>query len=179
MIMNRTMESLLDRRSVRSFRSEQISEEELSDILVAARFAPSSRGSQLRHMTVIQNKKLLADIADATVKIRQSDPAFKPEPDYSPFHHAPTVIVFSAPKDSKWAHEDTAAAIMNTMLAAHSFNIGTCWIGSASGLFDPGIASRLGLPENYVPISALAVGYAAEKAAEPADRREGDINYIR
>ena len=39
MILNHTIEALTERRSIRSFRTEQISEEELADILYACCFA--------------------------------------------------------------------------------------------------------------------------------------------
>lgn len=68
MILNHTIEALLDRRSVRAYRPEQISEEELTDILQAAKFAPSTKGLQKRHFTVIQNKKLIAEIVETAKK---------------------------------------------------------------------------------------------------------------
>ena len=68
MILNHTIEALLDRRSIRAFRSEQISEEELTDILYTAKFAPSAMGLQARHFTVIQNKQLISDIVSSAVR---------------------------------------------------------------------------------------------------------------
>ena len=65
MILNHTVEALMERRSIRSYRSEQISEEELTDVLKAGKYAPSAMGRQARHFTVIQNKGLLSDICAA------------------------------------------------------------------------------------------------------------------
>ena len=62
MILNHTVEALMERRSIRSYRSEQISEEELTDVLKAGKYAPSAMGRQARHFTVIQNKGLLSDV---------------------------------------------------------------------------------------------------------------------
>ena len=53
MILNHTVEALMERRSIRSYRSEQISEEELTDVLKAGKYAPSAMGRQARHFTVI------------------------------------------------------------------------------------------------------------------------------
>lgn len=178
MISNHIMDALLERRSVRSYRSEQISEEELSDILLAAKFAPSAMGQQARHMTVIQDKKLLDEIVAATEKIFEQTGG-KFVPGHTPFYNAPTVIVFSAPKEAKFGHEDAACAIMNLMTAAYAYGLGTCYIGSAVGLGSPEIMEQLGLPENYVPLGCVTVGYAKENPAAPAPRREDDINYIR
>lgn len=173
MILNHTIEALMERRSVRAYRPEQISEEELSDILVAAKFAPSANGKQARHMTVIQNKKMLADIIAATKTIHaQADPGS------SPFYDAPTVVVFSAPADDPYGHEDAAFAAMNLMLAAYAYGLGTCYIVSAAGINDPQIKARLGLPESYEPVGCVTVGYPSQCPDKPAPRREDDVNYI-
>ena len=178
MILNHTIEALMERRSVREYRAEQISDEELSDILVAAKFAPSSYGNQERHMTVIQNKKFLEEIVKATE--RENERTGKQfAPGHRPFYNAPTVIVFSAPENSEYAHEDVAFAGLNLMTAAFVYGLGTCYIGSlASGLRAPEIMRQLDLPEGYVPIGCVAVGYASEHPPEAKPRREDDVNYI-
>ena len=116
MILNHTIEALLDRRSIRAFRSEQISEEELTDILYTAKFAPSTMGLQARHFTVIQNKQLISDIVSSAVR---NGATFVQG--HTPFYNAPTVIVLSAPQSAKYGRDDAAFASMNVMLAAHDW----------------------------------------------------------
>ncbi len=175
MILNHTIEALLERRTIRAYRPEQISEEELADILHTARYAPSSMGLQARHFTVIQDKKLISDIVDTTVKNGGQFVS-----GHVPFYNAPTVIVVSAPESSKYNREDAACAVMSLMLAAHAYNLGTCYICSVlSGLRDTEIMKRLKLPANYVPLGCIALGYPSEHAPAPKERREGDINYVR
>lgn len=168
MILNHTVEALMERRSVRSYRSEQVSEEELADILKAGQYAPSCMGRQARHFTVIQNKALLADIRAAM-----------PGAANDPFYSAPTVIVLSAPSDAHFGAEDTACALMNLMLAAHSYGLGTCFIVCArDALRTPEILARLKLPEGYVPYSCTTLGYPKEHSHSPAPRRTDDVSYI-
>ncbi len=175
MILNHAIEALLDRRSVRTYRSEQISEEELTDILKTAKFAPSAMGLQARHFTVIQNKQLIADIVDTAVKCGAQF-----SPGHTPFYNAPTVIVLSAPQSAKYGREDSACAIMNLMLSAHSYGLGTCYICSVlDGLRDKDIIKRLKLPEDYIPFGCISVGYPSEHAPAPKERRTDDISYIR
>ena len=177
MITNHTIDALLERRSVRAYRSEQISDEELSDVLLTARYAPSSMDQQARHMTVIQNKKLLNDVLAATQKIfEQTGGGFAPG--HTPFYNAPTVIVFSAPKSARFGHEDVACAIMNLMTAAHAYGLATCYIGSAVGFGAPEIMEQLHLPQGYIPLGCVTVGYPLEMPPAAAPRRENDINYI-
>lgn len=175
MILNHTIEALLDRRSIRAYRSEQISEEELTDILQTARFAPSAMGLQARHFTVIQNKQLIADIVTAATKN-----GAKYAPGHIPFYNAPTIIVISAPQSAKYGREDAACAIMSLMLAAHAYNLGSCYICSVlDGLRDEEIMKRLKVPDDYIPLGCIAVGYPSEHAPAPKERRTDDTNYIR
>ncbi len=175
MILNHTIEALLDRRSIRAYRPEQISEEELTDMLQTARYAPSAMGSQARHFTVIQNKKLIADIVTATEK---NGGTFSSG--HIPFYNAPTVIVLSAPESAGFGRENVACAIMSLMLAAHAYGLGTCYICSVlCGLRDEEIMKRLKLPEGHIPLGCISVGYPLEHAPAPKERRTDDTNYIR
>ena len=169
MILNHTVEALMERRSIRSYRSEQISEEELTDVLKAGKYAPSAMGRQARHFTVIQNKGLLSDICAAMQGTIED-----------PFYGAPTVIVLSAPADARFAPEDTSCAIMNLMLAAHSYGLGTCFIGCVRDILrEPAFQSRLKLPEGYSPYSCITLGYPKEHAEPPVPRRTDDVSYVR
>jgi hypothetical protein len=56
-----TLKALAERRSVRTFKPEQLKEEELQKILEAARFATSARNEQLWHFSVVQNQALLGN----------------------------------------------------------------------------------------------------------------------
>jgi len=175
LILNHTIEALLDRRSIRAYRPEQISEEELTDILETARFSPSAMGLQARHFTVIQNKQLIADIVTATIR---NGGEFLPG--HIPFYNAPTVIILSAPQSAKYGREDAACAIMGLMLAAHAYSLGSCYICSVlAGLRDEDMMQKLKLPQNYVPFGCISVGYPSEHAAEPKERRTDDTSYIR
>jgi len=173
--LNHTMEALLSRRTIRAYRPEQISEEELAEILHAAKYAPSSHGLQARHFTVVQNKQLMNDMLSAALKN-----GAKFTPTHVPFYDAPTVIILSAPQESLYGREDCACAIMNIMLSAHEYGVGTCYICSAlAGLRDEEIMKRLKLPDHYLPYGCVTVGYPDENAPDPKERRTDDINFIR
>ena len=60
---NPEVETLLEeRRSVRTFRPEQISEEELQSIVKVITDVPTHHNTQLVHFTVVQDKALLDNI---------------------------------------------------------------------------------------------------------------------
>ncbi len=58
MISNETLKIIKQRRSIRSFKDEQVKEEELQAIIEAGQYAPNA-GNEAWHFTVIQNKELL------------------------------------------------------------------------------------------------------------------------
>ncbi|WP_088369495.1 nitroreductase family protein [endosymbiont 'TC1' of Trimyema compressum] len=55
---------MLERRSIRSYRTEQIKEADLKLILKAGQYAATGRGKQPWHFTVVQNDILIDDIAE-------------------------------------------------------------------------------------------------------------------
>lgn len=76
---------------------------------------------------------------------------------------------------------DGSAAIQTMLLAAQSLGLSTCWINQLRPLTDdPAIRpllTQLGVPEDYIVIGSIALGYAAKETA-PAPRKEGIINII-
>ena len=51
--MNQTIEDLKSRRSIRKFKDEQISDEDLKTILETGTYAPTGRGAQKQKIVVI------------------------------------------------------------------------------------------------------------------------------
>ena len=175
MILNHTVDSLLERRAIRAYRPEQISEEELTDILNVTKYAPSSLGMQERHFTIIQSKELIREILDSCEKHGCTY-----SPGHIPFYDAPTVVVISAPENGNCNREDVACATTYLMLAAHSYGIGTCYIYSTlPGLRDPEIMKKLQIPEGYCPYASISMGYPKDHAPAPKERRRDDVTYLR
>lgn len=58
MITSETLKIIKQRRSIRSYKDEQIKDEELQAVLEAGLYAPNA-GGQAWHFTVVQNKGLL------------------------------------------------------------------------------------------------------------------------
>ena len=65
MLTNDTIDLLLSRRSVRAYKPDSISEEEMNSLLTAARYAPSAMGKQERFFSVVTDPKLLEEIGQA------------------------------------------------------------------------------------------------------------------
>ena len=106
--MDSVFDCIHQRRSVRAYRPEQISEDELQAILEAGRAAPSGGNSRTAHLLVIQNAEVLqklralveAEFAQMEAdehtyqSIRNSIAASK-KGGYEFFFRAPTLVVVS------------------------------------------------------------------------------------
>src|SRR5271157_3642813 len=125
--MNKVLQTIAGRRSVRQYRSEQIKEDELLSILEAGIQAPSAHNEQSCYFTVIRNRELIdAFNRGSKVEMRYADidcleKAGKND-DLHIFHHAPTVIIVSGKTDAVSPFADVCAAIGNMMIAAESLN---------------------------------------------------------
>lgn len=173
--MKEAYELLMQRRTIRAFRSDAIPQETMEKILLAAKYAPSAIGLQNRFFTVVQNRALMDRIVDAAGK---NGGTFRPG--HIPFYNAPAVVVVSAPEDFRFGREDAACAIENILLSAAALGLGSCYICSVlPGLRSPEIMRELQLPAGYVPCGCVSLGFPAQAAPEPKPRRTDDIAWVR
>ena len=131
---NATVDTILERRSVRSYAPQQITPDELETILEAGRSAPSGMNQQSAIAVAVQSKAELAQLVELAKAAAHQD--------HNPFYDAPTVILVFAKMTNLAPMEDGCTAIENMLLAAKSLGIGTCWIYAVNALFasDAGVA---------------------------------------
>jgi nitroreductase len=186
--MNETLDIIKRRRSVRAFKPEQIADAEIAAIIEAGTYAPSARGDQSWHFTVIQNGELVRELSEGVKRIYATlDNPFlqslgKNEK-YNLFFYAPTVIIISGNKEALLPEVDCAICVENMLLAAESLNIGSCWISGVDRLasIDDGdpIFKKLNIPDGYKPHFSVAFGYKKGEATKAAPRKENVVNYVR
>ncbi len=185
--MNETLKVIKRRRSVRAYRSEQIADPELEAILEAAIWAPSAMNQQKWHFTIIQNKDMLQKITDVAREIMKSGPERMAQraasPDFSPFFHAPTVVVITGDSTGRFVQIDCSLAAQNIVLAAESLNIGSCIMTSPELIFksEKGkeLLVELGVPEGYAHVCTVALGYRDGDRPPAKPRKNKVISYIR
>lgn len=172
--MNEVLSAIHARRSTRAFTDQQVSREDLDTILEAGLWAPTGNGKQLWHFTAIHNADKCQALAHAIAEADNRGPSYN-------FYGAPCHIIVSYKRDEMHAFLDGSAAIQTMLLAAQSLGLSTCWINQLRPLTDdPAIRpllTQLGVPEDYIVIGSIALGYAAKQTA-PAPRKEGIINII-
>lgn len=172
MISNSILENIKNRRSCRSYKAEQITDDELQAVLEAGTFAPTSHGQQDPTIVAVQQPKLKEELTRLNARIMDSEG--------DPFYAAPTLVFVFASKDNKNAIQDGSCVMQNMMLAAESIGLATCWINREIEMFQTpegeALLKELGLPTNTMGIAAISLGYK-DKEGKPAKPRRDD--YIR
>jgi nitroreductase len=89
--MNEVLNNILTRKSVRSFKDEQISIEDLEIILKAGIYAPSGMNKQSWQFTVIQNKEKIQALSKVIREALGRDESYN-------MYNPPTIIMLSNDK---------------------------------------------------------------------------------
>lgn len=182
---NEVIKAIMNRRSTRKYKEEQISEEELQTILEAGIQAPSAINSQSWHFTVIQDRNTINLMSDKSKEVmRQSDNeniVNIGENAVNIFYNAPTVIILSGKEEVSSSLVDCSAAIENMLIASESIGLGTVWIGLVKFFFTlEDEIKKLELPNGYKPFYAVSIGYKSnDRVLGPSKRDKDVINYIR
>lgn len=171
---NEVLKALHERRSVRKYKQEQITDEELLTVLEAGTYAPTGMGYQDPWIVAVQNPEIIAQLVRMNAEVMGVT--------NNPYYDAPTIVLVFGSNPDEWrnAVQDGSLVLGNMMLAAHSIGLGSCWINREREMFstDEGkeIMKRLGLPEGLVGIGALSLGYPSAPARPAKPRKE---NYYR
>lgn len=99
-------------------------------------------------------------------------------PGYEPLYGAPTVIVLSSPI-TPFTQTNVACSATTMILKATDLGIGTCYaVSPILALSKDEFVEKLNLPEGYVPVAAILMGYANGEGF-PTEKQEVDnINRI-
>lgn len=188
--MNDTIKTILNRRSIRKFRPEQLKAEELQVILEAGKYAPTAMNQQPWHFTVIQSQAVLSKINDACkeVLIKTKNKRFEQlskgtdGKNISVMHNTPVLIVVSGDQNAIAPQIDCTLAIQNMFIAAESLGIGSCWIYSIYHLYSDAdgkdfLIKEGIIPKDYVLAGSCAFGYKVIEPQAPP-RRDNVVTFI-
>jgi nitroreductase len=183
-----TYKAILDRRSVREFTPEPVSDQELDMILEAARQAPSGENAQPWRFIVVRDEALrnkMGAIAGGgsgrrftaefvTKKMQERFANLQDEAkrkaafekltsgQVSAFMaQAPVNLVVCGKKDVWDMPYDTSAAIENILLMVTGLGLGACWvIAPCIDIRDEERMKKLlGIPEEYKAVSVISIGH--------------------
>ena len=176
--MNETIENLKTRRSIRKFKDEQISDEDLKTILETGTYAPTARGAQSPIIVVVQNPDTIKELSEWN---RSFFPVEVPD-DMDPFYGAKTLLIVLADGNVPTFVEDGSSVLAVLVNAAHAVGVGSCWVHRARDEFASEKGKELlkewGIPEYYEGVGHVALGYPDMEAPEPLPRKEDYIYYV-
>jgi len=167
LIDNAMLSGIRDRRSIRNFTSDSVSDEQVGAILEAARWAPSGANSQPWDFVVVRDPRARTGLGRILKGITFS---------WAGMAAAPVMIVVSVDQTADPAHfvEDGAVAAQNVCLAAQSLGLASSWAGVFSNRktrkgAEAAIADLVGLPQTHRVIAVVPIGVA--KNAHVPERR--------
>ncbi|GAH25912.1 unnamed protein product [marine sediment metagenome] len=148
------MDLIEKRKSIRSYKHQDVEEEKLNYILQAFRKAPSAKNLQPWKLIIVKDKKKISDLSIAC-----NNQTFLSE--------APILIVACAKEDEAYGVMggymnsypiDIALALEHLILAATEKGLGTCWIGAFKEKL---VKDLLDVPANVRVVAITPVGYPA------------------
>lgn len=182
--MNETIKQLFERKSVRAFTDQEISEKDKNLILQAAAQAPTAGNQQL--YTIL-------DITDQKIRDRLAVTC-----DNQPFIATGKLVLIFCADCRKWyrayqkagcdprkpdvgdfmiAFSDANIAAQNTVTAAHSLGIGSCYIGDIMEQYEEHV-EILSLPAYVFPAAMLVFGYPTEQQKQRQKPERIDMKYL-
>jgi nitroreductase len=187
-LVQAAMKIIQDRRSIRQYTDEPVSEEHLEMILEAARQAPSGENAQPWRFIIVKDeamRKQLGAVAGGgsgrrftaefvTKKMQARFSSLEDEAKKKAIFEkltsgrvsafladAPVSIVVCGRKDVWDLPYDTSAAIENMLLMVTALGLGACWvIAPCIDIRDEErLKDLLGVPEGVKVVSIIAVGH--------------------
>lgn len=168
--MRETVTDIQNRRSVKGFRSEQITDEELLQVLKAGMNAPSGGNKQSAVFLVVQNKEWIRKLSKLNAEIAGAPEGF------DPFYGSPTIILVLADKRGGNLIEDGSLAIGNMLNAAYALGLGSRWINRIRETFETDLGRELlkeaGYQGEYIGVGSCILGYPSNGFPDPPKRKE-------
>lgn len=165
--MKGTIETILSRRSIRKFRSEEVKEEDIKTILEAGRWAPSGLNNQPWKFVVIKDKESMKELASCT--------------HYSNIIlSAPLLIAVYLDLDTMYNRtkdiQGIGASIQNMLLACCDLGLGAVWLGEILNSSNK-VNLILNCPDTVELMAVLAIGKPADSGKNSTRKDLNDIAY--
>lgn len=150
------LELLSNRRSIRKFTDQAVSDEHLEKLLMAGLLAPSSKDTRPVELVAVRDKAVIATLADC----RDSGTM--------PLRTAPLVLAVVADTDKSdvWVENASIVAIL-VQLEVERLGLGSTWVqmrlrtnGAASA--EAEVRKTLGIPGHYGVLCLVAIGHKDE-----------------
>lgn len=171
------IQALKERRSIRKFREDGVSDEVLRELFETVRFSPSWANTQVWEFVVVR---------DAEVKGLLAETLPPGNPSKGAIEKAPVVIAACARRGASgfyrgqqttslgdWLLFDMGIALHQLNLAAHALGLGMVHVGLFS---QEKAAELLGVPEGFQLVELLPLGYP--ESAPPTPKRRESAEFL-
>ncbi len=169
---NEVIDNILNRKSVRKFLPDKIEQQKIEMILKAAMAAPSAVNNQPWCFIVVNDRDLLDTLGNNLPYAKM-------------LLSAPLAIVVCGDLQQAlngWEEEfwiqDCSAATQNLLLAVESMGLGAVWtaVYPSENRIET-VKNILNLPDNFMPLNVIPMGYPAGKNLPQNKWDETKVHY--
>ena len=186
--MNKTIETILNRRSVRKYDPKPIPKDLLDQIIQCGDSGPSGANARQWRYVVIQDPALRRKLIERSMPLYKkwlgnmpdNFKAMRAEIDksYDPIYYGAPVIVFVIGKGFT-SDADCPMACQNMMLAARSLGIGSCWVKIGQLVTaDPEVQQSLEIIEGEKVYGPIILGFPREGFPQPVNNAPLPITWL-
>lgn len=156
------IDAIRNRRSIRNYTGEAVSDDHVEQILHSAMFAPSAWDRRPWHFIVVRDKETLRELS-----LTQKWSDFVAD-------SAVTIVVCGDKEVADLWVEDCSIAATYILLAAAALGLGSCWTAVKSSEREEGdpeayVRHILGIPDRFGVLCMLPIGHPAEDLAWHSD----------
>ena len=175
---NKTIESIMERRSIRKYKPEMVARETLEKIMECGINAPNGQNKQSWEVRVVDNPQVMAEI-NAVIAEAYGE---KAEMAVGCFRGAPVMVFIARDLSYDFSAYDCGLMAQNMMLSAQSLGVGSICLGSPVRIINDNeacapVLERLGFSEGYEFCLCVGLGYADE-APEAKPRMKEKVRFV-
>jgi nitroreductase len=149
--VDKRLNIIFERRSIRRYSGEPVSEADATSLLKAGMAAPSASNKKPWHFVAVVDKGKLEALAAAHPYGKMLSGA------------ALAIAVCGDPGISEWWVQDCSAATENILVAAAGLGLGAVWLGChGRPEREQAVRDTLGIPDEINVLSLLSIGHPAE-----------------
>ena len=175
---NETIESIMERRSIRKYKADAVSREVLDRIMECGINAPNGQNKQSWEVRVVDNPEVMAEIKAMMVKAYGEDG----EKVVGCFRGAPVMVFIARDLSYDFSAYDCGLMAQNIMLSAQSLGVGSICLGSPVRIINDNpacapVLDKLGFSDGYELSLCVGLGYADE-TPEAQPRIKEKIKFV-
>lgn len=156
-----TIDAINKRVSVRKYAQKPVERDLLTQLVDAARRAPTARKIEPWEFIVVTDREILARLGEIA--------------DHGPFIAESGACIAVYCDDTKYYLEDGSAATENILLAATDAGLGTCWVAGDKKPYAGEVSNILSVPAKYKLVSLISVGWAEVMPEQSRNRGVEDV----